>query len=590
VNAFLGAEGRADIAVVIVTFNNADHVDGLFASLRAEAGALRLRVVVVDNGSTDATRERLAQHPDAIVVDGNGNRGYAAGINLAIRRVGDTGSILVLNPDLALQPGALAALLARLRDSAAGAVVPRILEPGGHNYPSLRREPSIGRALGDALLGSRFPRRPASTSEIDAVDESYTHAHPVDWATGAAILIDAAVAAEVGDWDPRFFLYSEETDFFARLRALGHTVWFEPEAVVLHDRGGSGSSPQLSALMAANRVRYVRKHRGRGYAAAFHATVILHEAMRAWDPVHRSTLRVLIEPAAWRRLPRATRWPAASAERSPGGAIVIPAHNEGAVIDRTLRPLAALARSGRTEVIVVCNGCTDDTAEIARRHPGVTVLEAAVASKAGALNAGDAAASAWPRLYLDADIEIHPGAVAAVFSVLRSGGVLAARPAFRYDTAGAGPLVRAYYRARERMPSAHSALWGAGVYGLSEAGHERLGAFPALTADDLVVESAFARTEKRIVDTEPVRVRTPRSTAGLLAILARQHRGTAEARTTDTTADTARELLASVRGPLSLVDAAVYAALTLAGRRQRRRYVSGHWERDESSRIRPQAS
>jgi len=585
-NSFVGQEGHADIAVVIVTFNNAEHLDALFASLRREAGELRLRVVVADNGSTDATREQLAAHPDVTTLDTHGNRGYATGINIAVCRAGDTESILVLNPDLTLERGALGALLERMRVSAAGAVVPRILEPGGRTYPSLRREPSVIRALGDAFLGSRFPQRPGFSSENVAAPEAYTHAHPIEWATGAAILVDARVAAEVGDWDPRFFLYSEETDFFQRMRAAGHTAWYEPRAVVRHDRGGSGSSPQLSALMAANRVRYVRKHHGRGYAAAFHSAVLVHEAMRGWDPAHRATLRVLLEPAAWRRiLPRATRWPAAGAGPDPDGAIVIPAHNEAAVIARTLRPLAELARSGRVEVVVVCNGCVDDTAEIARRFAGVTVLEVGAASKSAALNVGDAAATAWPRLYLDADIEIHPGAVAAVLAVLRSGDALAARPAFRYDSTGAGTLVRAYYRARDRMPGARSALWGAGVYGMSEAGHERLGLFPAVTADDLVVDDTFGRGEKRIVETEPVRVRTPRSLDGLRAILTRQHRGTAESRVEDTTARTIRELARSVRGPLTLFDAVVYAALSLNGRRSRNRFVTGHWERDDSSRI-----
>src|ERR1044071_1194081 len=80
--------------------------------------------------------------------------------------------------------------------------------------------------------------------------------------------------------------------------------------------------------------------------------------------------------------------------------IVIPAHNEGAVIRRLLRSLPEVVDAGRLEVIVACNGCTDDTADIARRH-GAKVVEISTPSKIAALNAADDIAVAYPRLYVD---------------------------------------------------------------------------------------------------------------------------------------------------------------------------------------------
>ena len=79
------------------------------------------------------------------------------------------------------------------------------------------------------------------------------------------------------------------------------------------------------------------------------------------------------------------------------------------MIARTLAPLAPLAAARQLEIIVACNGCTDETARIARGFDGVTVLELEQPSKAAALNAGDAAASHWPRLYVDADVQISSG-------------------------------------------------------------------------------------------------------------------------------------------------------------------------------------
>lgn len=272
------------------------------------------------------------------------------------------------------------------------------------------------------------------------------------------------------------------------------------------------------------------------------------------------------------------------------GSVIIPAHDEASVIARVLRPLAGLAASHRLQVVVVCNGCRDDTAVIARRFPGVDVIEAREASKAAALNEGDAVATAWPRLYLDADIELTAATVLAVLESLGDDAALAARPTSVYDTAGAGAIVRSYYRARSRVPSLHRGLWGAGAYALSHSGHERLGTFPDVTGDDFWVDQLFAPSEKVVVDTEPVIVHTPRDLPALIGILRRGHRGVtqaagADARVATSTVQTLRGVALSVRGPRQLSDAAVYTALSVAARlgavRQSRPEV---WERDDSSR------
>ena len=272
------------------------------------------------------------------------------------------------------------------------------------------------------------------------------------------------------------------------------------------------------------------------------------------------------------------------------GSVIIPAHDEASVIARVLRPLAGLAAAHRLQVVVVCNGCRDDTAVIARRFPGVDVIEAREASKAAALNEGDAVATAWPRLYLDADIELTAATVLAVLESLGDGAALAARPASVYDTAGAGAIVRSYYRARSRVPSLHRGLWGAGAYALSHSGHERLGTFPDVTGDDFWVDQLFAPSEKVVVDTEPVIVHTPRDLPALIGILRRGHRGVTQAagadpRVATSTVQTLRGVALSVRGPRQLSDAAVYTALSVAARlgtmRQSRPVA---WERDDSSR------
>ena len=574
----------ADVAVVVVTYNSADDLSDLLASLRREAESVTLRVIIADNGSTDGTRELIAAESDVIAARTGGNVGYARGINAAMTHTPGSRAVLVLNPDLTVEPGAVIALLRRLDRSGAGIVVPSILDDSDEIYPSLRREPTISRTIGDALLGSRASGRPEWASEIEFDRESYRHPHEVEWATGAALLIDGAVAAAVGQWDGRFFLYSEETDYFRRARDAGFSTWYEPAARVRHSQGGSGSSIALDELLAVNKVRYARKHRSAGYAAGMHAGAILGEIVRSYDPSHRQILRTLLDQRSWRNLPHPVEGTPLETTGSTIGSVVIPAHDEATVIGRTLAPLAAFAASGRLEVWVVCNGCTDDTAQIARGFAGVNVLEIDEASKIAALNAGDTAAQAWPRLYLDADITIAPTAIAAVFARLSGPSVLAARPAYRYVVDSRSPIVAAYYRARTRMPSTSAALWGAGAYAVSRAGHDRFGLFPEVTADDLFVDQAFSAAEKRVVASIPVDVRTPQTTRSLISVLARQGRGSAESAGPSTSTSTARELLSTVRGPRTLVDAGVYAAVTVLGRRAGRSARGMSWERDSSSR------
>jgi glycosyltransferase involved in cell wall biosynthesis len=279
---------------------------------------------------------------------------------------------------------------------------------------------------------------------------------------------------------------------------------------------------------------------------------------------------------------------------APLGSVVIPAHNEAAGIRRCLDALFDGVGRGELDVLVVCNGCSDDTAELAASsgHP-VRVIELEAASKAAALRAGDAAARAFPRLYLDADIVLRGAAARAVLQRLRDGAP-AARPPITYDSHDSSAPVRSYYRARSRVPALLTALWGAGVYGLSEAGRARFGEFPDLIADDLWVDRQFGPGEIEIVDCEPVVVTVPRCVRDLMLVLRRTYRGNAETsdfdppdRQRETTATTLRQLRRlTATGIIPPLDAATFAAFAAGARlavaaplRPRR------WERDESSRA-----
>jgi exopolysaccharide biosynthesis WecB/TagA/CpsF family protein len=590
---FLSRGKHAEIAAVVVTHNNAADVWSLIEDLRAAAFGRPIRVIVVDNQSTDDTVKVVSDHDDVILVESGGNLGYAGGINAGLPFVGNCDNILILNPDLALAPDTVTRLLAAADGERIGAVVPLILDEDGAIYPSMYREPSLTRAIGDALLGSKIAARPAFLSEFILPRTRYLEAQDVDWATGAAILVPSAVAREIGEWNEEFFLYSEEVDYFRRIRTSGRRIRFEPSAIVIHRGGGSGRSPALATLKTVNRVRYIERYHGALYSALFRAVVAVAEVLRSYDAVHRRTLGVILNRRRWQELPQATKAVPPTEISGPRGrgAVIIPAYNEANVIKRTLAPLSRAAVDGFMELIVVCNGCTDNTADVARSLPGVRVLELEQRSKPAALNLGDEVATLWPRLYLDADVQISAEAVLAVLDRLAKGDVLVAIPDSRYDFRGASALVRSYYRARNRIGQHEFAMWRAGAYGLNQEGHARFGAFPAIIADDLYVDTRFDAFEKALVRTDPSVRKTPAAARSLLAVVRRWQRGGAEllarehgsdARVRDTGLDTAVAVLATIRGPQSAVDAAVFLGMALAARCRNR--SSDVWERDESSR------
>jgi GT2 family glycosyltransferase len=295
-----------DCAVVVVTYNSADHISALLDSLPAAAGHLRLRCVVVDNGSRDGTVELLRRRRDLTLIETGRNLGYAGGINVARAACGPCSSVLILNPDLELDPGAIVSLFEALGEPRVGVAVPMLLNEDGSGFFTLRREPSVTRALGDALFGGHLPGRPGWLSETIYGHDAYRRSTDVAWAGGAVLLISSECDSRVGAWDSeRFFLYSEETDFFARARACGYRVRSVPSAHARHIGGGSGTAPALSALLAVNRLRYYEKYHGRATSSLFRAALVVHYLLRSRSPQEREALKAVCRRSRWSRLPRA---------------------------------------------------------------------------------------------------------------------------------------------------------------------------------------------------------------------------------------------------------------------------------------------
>lgn len=275
--------------------------------------------------------------------------------------------------------------------------------------------------------------------------------------------------------------------------------------------------------------------------------------------------------------------------------IVIAAHNEESVIERCLGALASQQDVGELDIIVAANGCTDQTADVARRW-GVRVIETEQAGKAAALNLADKVAAGYPRIYLDADIVLAPRAIGRLTAALADDPrSCAAVPTRELDVTGRPLIVKGYTAISSRLPAFRDGLFGRGVIALSRRGRVRFETFPEMIADDLFLDSLFTPQEKILVDTVKVRVATPLHTRDLLRRLVRVRRGNAELRSASREGQIQVSVRAAdrsawlnevvLRDPRLLPAGVIYAGVTLLAAGLARRQTSAPtWGRDESTR------
>jgi hypothetical protein len=276
--------------------------------------------------------------------------------------------------------------------------------------------------------------------------------------------------------------------------------------------------------------------------------------------------------------------------------ILIPAHNEEWVLGRLLGQLAPTEEACDLEIIVVANGCTDNTAKVAESFgPAVCVLSIPVASKREALAVGNRAATSFPRLYVDADVEFAAKDARALAETLGRPGVLGAAPERTHAMEGRSWLVRWYYDIWARLPEVQRGLFGRGVVGVSAAGYQRIAHLPSLLADDLAASLAFSEEERVIVPDAHVIVHPPRALADLLRSRTRAAMGVNQIeQAEDAPGSTARTrpadlLRIACHGPHLVPRVLVFLAVALLARRSARRMAarSGYtaWLRDDSSRT-----
>jgi len=273
--------------------------------------------------------------------------------------------------------------------------------------------------------------------------------------------------------------------------------------------------------------------------------------------------------------------------------IIIPAHNEEGVIERCLRPFLDVAKQGAVEVIVVCNGCSDQTArKVSKLSESFACLETDIASKANALNIGDVAAHSFPRIYLDADVSLSLDAVGGLCRMLDK-GYLATAPEVKMNLDGSSWFVKSYYDVWFALPYCQAGMIGAGVYALSKAGRERFSRFPNIIADDGYVRCLFNESERGIARGYHSIVNAPKTVSGLIRIKTRSRLGRYQLKATfpELLKNEEKNYAGAIRkvaldpklSPKLLLYLLVNLTTRARARWQAKRNLSG-WERDESSR------
>jgi hypothetical protein len=249
-----GLTAPPPLSIIIVSWNVQRDLQQCLTSLQANSDTPH-EVIVVDNASSDGTREYLAGQSGVQAILNDSNRGFAAANNQGLEVATGSRWLLLLNPDTVAPPGALGELLAFAESRPqAGVVGPKLLNPDGSLQYSCRHFPNIWAAMfRHTLLGRLFPRA-SSTRDYLMQDWDHASERQVDWVSGACLLLRREVFEQIGGLDERFFWGSEDVDLCLRVQRGGWEVWYTPQPTITHAIGRSTDQAIVATI--------VRTHRG----------------------------------------------------------------------------------------------------------------------------------------------------------------------------------------------------------------------------------------------------------------------------------------------------------------------------------------
>lgn len=272
---------KPSTAVVILNWNGAGLLEEFLPSVLKGTAPGVAEVIVADNGSTDSSRNLLAEKfPEVRTILFDTNYGYAEGYNRAIGMLADEFEFVVLlNSDVAVETGWIEPLVGFMSSNPeVGACQPKILSYRNRNMFE------YAGASGGFIDRNGYPYcrgRIFGTCEEDR--GQYDEPIPVFWATGAALMVRSRLYVEVGGLDKDFFAHMEEIDLCWRIHLAGYSVYAVPESVVYHLGGGTlpTDNPRKTYLNFRNNL------------------LLLHKNLPATDRKGKLLKRRLLDTLAW---------------------------------------------------------------------------------------------------------------------------------------------------------------------------------------------------------------------------------------------------------------------------------------------------
>src|SRR5262245_3744348 len=275
-----------DLAISIISYRTPGLVQACLSALEAQRGDLQLCVTVVDNASGDGSAEMVRRAFAWVRVSANErNVGFGAAHNQAL-----SGSsaryLLVLNSDAAVEPGGLRTLVSFMDAHPDVAVAgPRLRRPDGSVQPSRRRFPTLATFFMESTQVQRWWPDNAVLRRYYVADQSDDTQQDGDWVEGACLCVRARAVEDLGLFDERYFMYSEELDLCRRMRAAGWKVAYVPAAEVTHHEGASARL-DLAARdqrFQSAKLRYAEKWHGPRAASALRLYLVVEYVARALE-------------------------------------------------------------------------------------------------------------------------------------------------------------------------------------------------------------------------------------------------------------------------------------------------------------------
>ena len=275
-----------ELSISVVSYRTPVLLRQCLGALESDRAHMDMDVTVVDNASGDGSAEMVStEFPWVRLIRNARNAGFGSAHNRALRAA--TGRcLMVLNSDAIPRPGALRTLVDFLDAHPAVAVAgPKLRYPDGTVQPSRRRFPTLATLFLESTQLQRLSPGNRVLRRYYVADGSDDEPQEVDWLVGACLCVRASAVLDVGLFDERFFMYSEELDWCRRFRAQGWRVAYVPSAEVLHLEGAS-SRLDLAArdrLFQAGKLQYAAKWHGPSAARALRTYLVIEYLVRAGE-------------------------------------------------------------------------------------------------------------------------------------------------------------------------------------------------------------------------------------------------------------------------------------------------------------------